>query len=259
MPSASSNVGPLTLPLAPGAPDSAVDDPTVSGLADYLRFCIRFDLNAKLANLSGTSADAVPAGNVFLWNPLQPGALFTRGRGDGAANPFPALYVWGGRGRMSEQTLVYDAEERDIGLVWLFDELLLPGALVDRSGLRNAVIKSIERAISRRAHPAYSYQGGPTGVPIAVSLGLSGRGILLTACDQGMLSPVPSTIGAAQASDQPAVRAFPAVMATLQVCERVQAPGPVPADVGDVYFTPALGGPDPLDPLILPTRLLPTT
>jgi len=254
MPTTTSTVGGATLPLPAGALNSAIDDPTVSGLAAYLRHWIRSDINAKLANLQGTSPDAVPAANVFHWNPLQPSALFTRGAGDGAASPFPALYVWGGRGKLVEQTTLHHAEEREIGVLWLFDELALPGALVDRYGLRNAVAKALERAISLRYHPTFD-----GGTPIAVSLRLSGRGVVLSSCEPGMLSPIPATVGRGEAADQPAVHAYPAVSATLLVWERVEAMQPESGDVGDVYAADYVGSADVLAPMAVGERVLPTT
>lgn len=258
MPSTTSAVGALTLPLEAGDPNTAIADPVVAGIADYLRHWIRWDLNTKLANLAGTSSDAVPAANVFLWNPLQPAPTFARPRALADANdsPFPALYVWGGRSRMRRDTIVYDTEEREIGVLWLFDELTLPGALEDRYGLRNAVCKSIERAVSLRYHPTYSYQGGAAGVPIAVSLHLDGHGIQILSCEPGMLSPIPATVGRAQDADQPTLRAFPSVMAVLKVEERVEQMTATAADRGDAVFTPYLG-PDPLDPLAADVRILP--
>jgi hypothetical protein len=248
MPTYDSAVGALELPLAPGAQDTPIDDPVVAGLGDYLRFCIRYDLNQKLANLRGTSADAVPAGNLFGWNPLEPSATFLRSRGAGQPSPLPALYVWGSKGRTVAQTIVYDVEERDIGILWVFDEIVVPEGLEDRYGLRNAVAKAIGRAISLRAHPAYRYNGGPAGVPIALSLGLSGRGIVVTSIQPGMMSPIPQTIGTAQTADQPIVRAYPSVLATLQIWERIEQMRATDADRADFFLQPAVG-PAPALPL----------
>lgn len=248
MPTPASAVGSLELPLAPGVQDTPIDDPAVAGLADYLRFWIRSDVNAKLSNLRGTSIDAVPNGNLFFWNPLEPSATFLRSRGAGQPSPLPALYVWGSKGRLIPQTLVYDAQERDIGLLWVFDELVVPEGLEDRYGLRSAVAASIGRAISLRAHPAYRYRGGRPGVPIATSLRLTGRGIVLTSTQPGMMSPIPQGIGTAQAADQPIVRAYPSLLATIQIWERIEQMRPTDADRADFFITPAVG-PAPALPL----------
>jgi hypothetical protein len=165
MPNNSSTVGGLTLPLPAGALNASFDDPTVVGLADFLAFMLNDCLNAKLANMQGTSAQAVPAGSVF---PYDPGAYFVR-------NAIPALYVWWpGRSRRTPWTPLYDVRERTILALYVYDELVAPGALLPRNGLVAAVDAVFFRAAEHGYHPSYGYGGDPPGTPLYKSIGIKG-------------------------------------------------------------------------------------
>jgi hypothetical protein len=151
-----SQLGGLTLPIPAGVANSEIDDPVVSGLAAYLAFYLNDALNTKLANLSGTSAEAVPSTNTFLWDPS---TYFVRGRGDGDASPFPALYVWwDGRSQhaLGRETLIYDCRERLISVMYLFEELNFPGAANARRGLLGAVDAVFFKAGERWRHASFS-------------------------------------------------------------------------------------------------------
>ncbi len=254
MPTPASAVGSLALPLPAGVADSAIDDPTVHGLALYFQHWLRYDLNAKLASRPATASDVCP--HLFFWSSLDPAPTFVRGDGNGTL-AFPALYLWGGDGRVVQQTTVRDAEEREIVALWIFQELAIPGAMPDHYGLRNAVAKSLERAISLRAHPTFSLNGGSMGQPIATAVGLSGRGIMVKSVKPGMLSPIPKGVGTDQQADQPNLHAFPSVEMRLTVWERIEQMQPVPGDVARAVRV-GIGtmGLDPNDPLPTDERYL---
>lgn len=223
MPSAASSVGPLALPLAPGQPGSAVDDPTLTGFGAYLAYWLNSDLNAKLASLQpARTVDgslitaAVPSGNVFPWNPTKPNAFFTRGQGDGAPYPLPALYIWDDADKRAPFSQLHGMRERAVRVAWIFEDALLPDWLVDRHGLRAAACATLFRAVEQGWHPGYNSRQ-----TIAVQLALAGRGIVYQGSERAMLSPV---VDAPQGSDQPAVRAFPAAVASYLVYERENGP-----------------------------------
>src|SRR5580698_5849078 len=181
MPTETSAVGPLQLPIPVGAAQSPVDDPVTTGLLAWFGFWLQFDLNAKLANLVGTSADACPVTNRFGWDPINPKPSFVWADQTQADQTIvvPALYCWLDKGKTKPYSTVTDQLERRGGLLWIYDQLTLPGALVDRYGLRAAVEASLSRAASLGRHPAFGLYGGPPGQPIEVALQLTGDGMWL--------------------------------------------------------------------------------
>jgi hypothetical protein len=248
MPGLTNSVGPLVLPVPAGVANTPIDDPTVTGLLDYLAFWIRTSLNPKLTTLPtgrldapGFVTDAVPLANRFPWDPA---GFFVRGDQEGDSTPFPSLYCWwSGRSTQERYSLVKSMRRRELGVCWIFEELTLPGALIDRHGLRGAVDAAIQSAIDLGHHPAYSYNGGPLGTHIAVSLGLSGAGVRYEGGTQGMMAPIPGQ-GAANAglqtgrADGHVVRAYPSVQVTLNVWEQIRPFDAVdPGDVADSMLT----------------------
>lgn len=257
MPTATSTVGPLDMPLPAGATESAVDDPTLSGLARYLAFWLNLDLNTKLANLPGTSSTAVPVDNVFLWDP---GKYFVRGRGDGASSPIPALYLWRmGRSQYARYSTVYDMRLSTIGLLWAFDELVLPGSFEDRYGLVGAADASLFRAVQLGYHPSYTPVGGRAGTHIAVALSLCAHGVLYDGGEQGLLSPIPeATEARGVGGDGPVLRAYPSLRGTFRVWERVNGYLPLATDAApELAVTMGVTDGDPSAPLPFFQRYLP--
>jgi hypothetical protein len=246
MPSTNLAIGPLDLPVPASAADVAIHDPVVRGLADYFRHWLRDGLNGALSNLLGTASDAVPADNVFYW---EPASYFTRGRGDGAASPVPSLFVWR-MGSKTVRTSITDVLRRSqIGVCWIFDELTLPAAWEDRYGLCPAADALLMAACERAYHPSYGYNGDAIGTSIAVSLKLAGTYPWLDyeGGQAGMLSPVPQALQAQiRGADQPVVHAFPCIRASLVIHERIGDFLPLdPDEVGrDIQTTIAVGSSD---------------
>src|SRR5262249_59907819 len=109
--------GGLVLPIPAGALNADLVDPTLDGLGDFLRFMLRHDLNARLATIEGTSADALPPENLFLYDPA---TYFVR-------NQIPALYVWwSGRATRVPWRLAYDVRMRRVSALYGFDEIVAP-------------------------------------------------------------------------------------------------------------------------------------
>ncbi len=241
MPGPANRVGLLELPLAAGEANSEIDDPTVSGLLDYFSHWIRASLNTKLANLAGTSADAVPTANRFPWGPERG---FVRGAQDGAVNPFPALYVWWtGKSQRRAYSSLKDIRRREIGIAWLYDDLVYPGAMTRRHGLLASVDAALENACSLKYHPSYSYNGGKAGQAITVSLKLAGDGLNYLGGQATRWAAIPGD-GAANAGLQGGrdaghnIRAYPVLDATVEVFELVEQFMPNdPEDVGREILT----------------------
>jgi hypothetical protein len=254
MPSPASSVGPLALPIPAGASHSAVDDPTLTGLGAYLAYALNQDLNAKLASLETRRDDgslvatAVPAGNVYCWDPTKPNAFFTRGKGDGAPYPLPALYLWDDSDKRKPWSQLYGMRERAVSVAWIFEEALLPGWQIDRFGLRGAACATLFRVIDEGWNPSYS------GTAIAVLLQLAGHGIVYQGSRRVMLSPV---VEAVQGSDQPMVRAYPCALASYLVYERDNGLTALPSEAAQDLLLKTGVGEDPGAPLPVGNRVVP--
>lgn len=162
MPTNSSYVGGLDLPVPPGDLNSELTDPAVRGLLDYLAFWLNYTLSPKLSNIQGTSAVAVPKNNRF---PFNPDTVFVR-------EALPALYVWGTNSTYKEWTLVWGMRTRTINAMYVFDPLQTPKGMIVRHGLENAADATFARASDWGRHRQYGYNGDPPNTPIAKSVGL---------------------------------------------------------------------------------------
>jgi hypothetical protein len=158
-------VGALTLPLPAGAPQAALVDPVVEALGDFLGWILRHDLDAKLAQLPGTSETAVAADHVFTWDPTHP-------RSHHIKRDPPSLYVWwDGQDTEWNPTILAMGRERIIQALYVFDEGPGVEPLARRRGLFNAVSASWRRAAAAGGHPAYAYGDAALGTSLELSTG----------------------------------------------------------------------------------------
>lgn len=208
MPNPNANVGGLVLPLVAAGLNEEIADPTVLGIAAFLRFSLRLMLNARLERMQGTAPDAVPDGHVF---PFDPSTHFVR-------NQLPALYVWWtGRSTRTPHTIHYDVRTRSIRALYLFDELLAPAALRPRHGLMAAVDAAFAIAAEEGFHPDY---GDPPGTPLVESLGLARW--TYDGGEPGFLAALPEATGDLQGAAQ---RGFPSLLGHFTVLEKIVSIG----------------------------------
>ena len=161
-------VGGLELPVAAGAVKAKFTDPVVEALLDFSAFWLKRDLDAKLAQLTGTSADAVPTANRFTHDPMD-------ARGHQIHLPVPALFVWwNGKSRWSKNTTIYHMRERDIHMMYAFNELPHYDEMNRRSGLMNAVDASMFAMSHRQVSESYGYGTSENGVWVNETLGATG-------------------------------------------------------------------------------------
>ena len=156
-------VGPLDLPLE--AVGATLADPVVTALLPYLSHCLNADLNPRLALMTGTSAEAAPATNLFAWDPTEPRAHNVR-------LPVPSLFVWwGGESQLQQLGPLLWVRERTLRAIYVFDELPGLDQFAARTGLLNAVDASLAKAAQRDRHPTYAPPGLPAGTEVSRSIG----------------------------------------------------------------------------------------
>jgi len=147
----------------------------------------------------------------------------------------PALYAWHG-GAASESlkysTSVYPAIEREVKVLYVFQELQKPDGLQARHGIYKAIGDIFAKASDRGRHATFGYNGDPLGTPLYRSVGfLEWR---LTKGEPGWLDSTPGgTRNGANGLDRHAQRGFPAYQASFLVVERVG--GELPDD-GDALI-----------------------
>lgn len=250
MPTQASAVGALDLPIAAGTISDALADPVVTGLLAFLGYWIKLELDAKLAVQSPTSADACPTANRYPYDP----------RGYWVRNAKPALYVWWkGQSEIVDQTLVYTKRERDLGVFYVFEELVAPDGMVPRAGIIAAVDAAIAKASERGYHPSFSHNGAAAGTPLHLALASAGMlGWEYRGGSAGWMVPVPDASARAGGAGTGYVqRGFPALDGTIRVWERVLGPQQSDADTNrDALFTMSLDDGDGRDPVDLVSRYL---
>lgn len=241
MPSESSAVGALTLPLAAGSTDEVIADPVCAGLADYLAWSLNTDLSARLAQHQAVGDVAVPTGAAYDYSPYAP-------QGHRVKLPVPALFVWtpDQSDVQREWTLVYRVREREVRVLYVWQERPELSQWELRPGMANAVSASLHKAAQRQRHPSYGYGTDPNGTPLYQSLATVG----VLAWE--MVGAAPARIGLGQGPAAPETnrprtskgRDFPCVVAKLKVTERIEHA--TPADPGDVLgdLTVSIAGSD---------------
>lgn len=160
-----SPVGPIDIPLAAGSAGERIADPSIDALLSYLGFWLKDSLDARLANLVGTSSDACPTANRFAFNPTNPRANHVR-------LPVPALFIWwDGGSKIERLTSLYDYRYRELQALYVCPELPQTAEMVRREGMMSVVDAAFHKAAERQRHPSFSYGGGPSGdmLPTAVA------------------------------------------------------------------------------------------
>jgi hypothetical protein len=226
MPSYSAPVGGLTLPLAAGSAQQRIADPIVDALLDFLAWSLGNDLSARLANLTGTSAVAVPTTNRFAYDPTSP-------RGHSVRVPVPALFCWwDGQSQAVDHTTVRRKRTRVVRALYVFDELPHTDQLVVREGLFAAVDASFTKAAHYGHHSSYAYGSAATGTPLVSSVGDPGSWAWRYVGGQGVQRFQIDEASTANVGRRAAGRDWPAFAASFAVEELVAQPTLVdPTDV----------------------------
>lgn len=226
MPTNTTGVGPLVLPVPTTGADSTLDDTTLVGLLDYLGFWLRLTLDAKLAEQGGpTTAGAVssacPAEHLFPWDHQ---GTFVRPLPGGGAVPLPGLWAWDESSEDTTEfaTLLYDVIKRTITVQYIFPELTSPKGVVGRNGILAAVMRTFAKAAEWGKHPTYGFDGDAVGTPLQASCGW--RTWRFKSAKQTMAATLPNTASSAQSAQRAAgaeKRFYPSLLATFEVWERV--------------------------------------
>lgn len=212
MPIETSAVGSLTLPVETGGALSEFEDPTLLGLLSFLGFYLKDSLDDKLAELTPTSADACPEANR---HPFDPESTYVR-------LGLPALYAWPLNSKRVQQTMTYEALEREIKVMYIFEELVKPIGMRARHGLLGAVDRIFAKASERGRHEDYAYGADALGTPIARSLNWVSWEFV--GAEQGFASAIPgsSSRAASGSVDSQVQRGYPSLVATFKVVERIE-------------------------------------
>jgi hypothetical protein len=163
-----STVGSLSLPLDAGTADTAFDDPLLAGLLDYFAHWLNYDLNPRLANLSGRTDEAVPAANRYAYDP---GRTFNR-------KSIPALYMWREKATRHAWSTVVDELRSTVRCFYIFEELDKPEGLRDMNGLFGVVASTLSRATRIERHATWAYGAFPANTDITRVLGIDGWDLL---------------------------------------------------------------------------------
>lgn len=265
MPIVDSTVGRVPVPLPPGPADAPIVDPTVAGLLDYLAFWAKYALEPKLLTMTAPPVtDACPVASRYPVNPSSLVARFNR----------PALFVWwDGKSIIRPWTTVKDVRQRDFQALYVFDRVASDtvageDARIRYAGLISALDAAWARAISRRNHPNYQPPGFRANTPIGIILGVNAIDYL--GGQEGFLQELSTSSARAQAVQTGPPRlsrgnaigilqGYPCLRSVFRVVEEIGVDTPTPADTApDLLYTPSVVSGDPLNPLALDARYLPS-
>lgn len=156
-------VGALALPIPAGAVDAQLADPSVNALLAWCQYWLSTNLDAKLANLRGTSPIALSTANLFPFDPGDP-------RADHVHPPVPSLWIWwNGVSRRERLTLCKEYRYRELSALYVFDDRPQTAELIRRAGLMNAVDAVFHKA--SEAEKADGYGTGERMVDQAIGSG----------------------------------------------------------------------------------------
>ena len=219
--------GAVSYPVAAGAALSAHADPVLLLLLDFLGYCLKQDLDAKLAVLPPSSADACPTANRF---PYDPTTCWVR-------NSTPALYCWwDSAGKIEPLTMTTSVRRRDVHVFYVFDEQVYPDGADMRAGLLADADMSIAHALDEGYHPTYAYGTSAAGIQVAAMIADVGK---LSFDYQGGTPGLAMAVPVGTMNDQAGgeqegqvVRGFPALKGVVRVSERLGRY--LPTDPGSV-------------------------
>lgn len=164
---ASSTVGGIALPLTAGAANGGIADPAVSALLSFCGFLIKWALDARLAQQQGPAADgapvtdACPVANRYPFNPETTHVRL----------PKPALFCWwDGASTVKQWTTIYGVRERQIKVLYMSQETVLPGGAGARGGVPAVVDACFCKLANELSHPGWSYGTDPLGTAITTSV-----------------------------------------------------------------------------------------
>jgi hypothetical protein len=270
VPSIATFVGPLAIPVVPGAADAPILDPTVAGLLDYLAYWSKLALDPVLATMTAPPVpDTCPVANRFAVNPAKLVQRFSR----------PALFLWwDNKSIVRPFTTTKDVRQRDLQALYVFDRITTDtingnDAPTRYAGLIGALDAAWARAVSRRNHPQYALPGFRVNTPIAVQLALNDlkylggqEGALQELVTASARAAAVTTVGSPaklqRGSANGILQVYPCLRGVFRVVEEVGVDTPQPSDLTpDVLFQARVAGGegDPNDPLDLSGRYLPAT
>lgn len=285
MPVVASRVGLLDLPLAAGAVNAPINDPTVDGLLGYIRHWLKWALDAKFATMTEpplrdpndptSTADACPLANLYFADPSLLVDRFKK----------PALFGWWDeRSKRVQFTTVKDLRVRTIHVLYVFDrikgtdkaskELGGVDGLTRYAGLLATVDAVMLRAFSRFSHPTYqpSQTGFAAGADIRRALSLhaleylGGQPFGLSEIDTETVREAASGAGGGRhLKDGGVNEIYPCLRCSFTVTDVIGVDtlnlldegGTAPDDTGDVFVTLRVAENDLDDPLTLIDGVVP--
>jgi hypothetical protein len=253
MTSVASKIGATELPLTAGTANAPIAEPLLNLLLAYCGHWIKTSVDPQLSLLEGPSVaagvavavtDACPEATRYphapgSWWMRDPALLGDEETGDGAV---PALYIWERSCKVTRYSLVYDMQERNLGVFYVFPECRGLDGQRARAGLLSAINKALLRASQRNSHPTFTYQGTAyPNVPITSIIAERGRlAWELTESAIGFEVPIPSANAApgGTAAGGYSQYGFPALHGTIMTKERIGHDSLVDPD--DVAFDMAM-------------------
>ena len=144
---------PFTLPLAAGTANTALTDPLLVGLLDYVAAWLNASLSTKLANMAGVSDVGVAADNLFAVEPNRSLVQQT---------VFPQLFMSRASmpsGAVKRFTVHLYEDMSRVNMRYVFDELQWPYGIQALSGLQGAIRQMLVEATLKMFHADYATGG----------------------------------------------------------------------------------------------------
>ena len=251
--------GAVSYPVAAGAALSAHSDPVLLLLLDFIGYVLKQDLDAKLAVIRASSADACPTANRF---PYDPTTYWVR-------NDTPALYCWWeSGGKIEPLTMTTSVRRRDVHLFWVYEEQVYPDGADMLAGLLADADMAIARAFDEGGHPTYAYGTSAAGIQVVNMIADTGKlAFDYAGGTPGVAMAVPvGTMNDQAGGEQEGqvVRGFPALKGVVRVVERIGRylptdPGSVLTDSLMTINTNENTVADPSDVVQIMQRVLPSS